>query len=158
MGQRALLAQAKGRGYLVARRNANGGKASLTWWRLCRNGWLPYVRVTPRRTYAGIMLDMDSAGVALQPWAVRAVGDLFARYAAYEQGSSAATRDKAPSWRAVGPWSCFIADVRIEAAADTPDAALELAEIALVDLGEQGWLEEGAAIIVRLVSGDSEGA
>ena len=139
-GQRAILAQATGRGYLVARENAAGRKASGAWWRLCRNGQLPYVRVTPRRTYAGIMLDMDAAGVALQPWAVRAVGALFERYAAGQPNG------KGPSWWTVGPWSSFIADVRLEAA---PDLALELTEIALVDLQGRELVAELSAIVAE---------
>ena len=68
-GQRALPAQDKGRGSLVARDNAGGRKAVQARRGLFKNGRLPSMPVALRRTCAALEPDMASRWRPLRPWA-----------------------------------------------------------------------------------------
>jgi hypothetical protein len=57
-----LLEEARRTGYLVARSNAAERTARRQWWYECERMNLPYVVVTPRKTWASVDLDMSPAG------------------------------------------------------------------------------------------------
>ena len=71
LGVREALAQAEQCGYIIASR----GQANLSnrWWHLCEVARRPYVRITPRRTWAAIELDMEPAGRRLSELEVQRV-------------------------------------------------------------------------------------
>jgi hypothetical protein len=48
--------------FVVANNSAHGRRTAANWWYDCERTRWPYVRVTPRRTYATVSLDMLPTG------------------------------------------------------------------------------------------------
>lgn len=71
------LLTAKRCGILTARDNETGRRDARAYFRWCEEGALPYVRLTPRTTWADVMLDMGPTGERLTPAAVEQVRALL---------------------------------------------------------------------------------
>lgn len=56
------LAEARIKGYVVARENAHGRSLARDWWHECERDRRPYLRVTPRQTWAAVRCDIGPVG------------------------------------------------------------------------------------------------
>lgn len=73
--ERQLLEQARNCGYLVARQNIEDKRVAGLWYRECEMERKPYVRVMPRLTRAGVLVDMVPTGGELSEAGQKAICD-----------------------------------------------------------------------------------
>jgi hypothetical protein len=59
------LELARERGYIVARESAHGRAVAGRWWHECFVARTPYIRVTPRKTWADVRADMEPVAAHL---------------------------------------------------------------------------------------------
>jgi len=73
-----VLGEARKRGYIVARSNAQEQHWAREYYRECERDRHPYARVTPRSTWAAVEVDMDPAGQRLPKKTIRLLGEEIA--------------------------------------------------------------------------------
>ena len=127
MNLQAELAEARRKGYVIARGNAAGERLAGAWYRECWDRRIPYLRIMPRRLWATVLLDLDPTMQRLPDDAKRRLGHVANEF--WERRG----------WLSYGDYT-RISHVRIE---NAERLGLRLLGVVLLALGQ--WQEASGA-------------